>query len=540
MKGRAILESWKEIAVYLRRSVRTCRRWEQDFGLPIHRLGDAAQGPVYAETGELDAWMKEKLHLAEPGVKALPSFRSLAVLPIQNLTGEVEKAFYADGLTEVLITEMGQVGTIRVISHQSVKQFKDSRKPVQEIAKLLSVEALVEGALLQTRGKVRLSVNLISAFPERHLWAQLYECEPPESAGLPGRVAHAVMLQAGIALTPQVEARLSDRPAPKAEAFEAYLHGRASVRKSFMRADIELALSYFERAIAIDPGFAPAYAEKAWAFSQLGTYSHRPPKEAFPKQKEVAQRAIELDPGLADGYAALGYVSVAYDWEWQRADDLFRRALELNPNSRRTLFYYAQYLTWMRRVQDAIEVQGRLIGLDPLNPESHWNLGWTLFWAVRYDEAKSVFIGLMEHAPEDHWLEMALGMTYLYMGRPDEALRMGERARLGVPLGIDAQFDCFTAYILAATGKSEKAREILEYMTVLETDRPVDHTQVALIHLSLGENEAALGRFEKAYREKSPLMVFLNVAPFWKPLGGDPRFRSLFRRMGFPNPQMTA
>ena len=539
MKGKTILESWKEISVYLKRSVRTCRRWERGFGLPVHRFGDAAQGHVFAETDELDAWLKGKLRLAEAGTGPPSLIRSIAVLPIENLSGDGENDYFAEGLTEVLITEMGQVGEIRVISHQSVKQFKDSKKPIREIAGLLNVEALVEGALLQTKGKVRLSMNMIGATPERHIWAKLFECDPSEAAALPRLISHAAMHQAGVALTPRLEARLSDRKAPNAEAYEAYLRGRASVRKSFLFADIQKALAYFDQAIALDPGFAPAHAERAWAFSQLGTFCHLPPKEAFPVQREAARRAVELDPALADGYAALGHASTVYDWDWRRADELFVRALDLNPNSQRVLFYYSQHLIWMNRAEEAIAMHHRLVALDPLNTESRWNEGWAFFWARRYDEASKVFISLLEQTPEDHWLEMALGLTCLHQGLSDEAARLCERAGVGVPMGIDRQFDCFVACVFAATGREARAREILGHLKRTEAERVIDHTQIALIHCALGEKEEALERFEQAYREKSPLMAYVNIAPFWKPLGGDPRFRDILRRMAFPNPPLA-
>ncbi len=534
MNEKGILESWKEISDYLKRSVRTCLRWEREFGLPVHRLRGEAGGRVFADTSELDAWMKEKLSLVEPGRHVPARFCSIAVLPIENMSGGPENDYFADGVSEVLITELGQAGALRVISHQSVKQFKGTRKPIPEIARMLKVEALVEGALLQAEDKVRLSVNLIGAFPERHLWAGIFECGRSEAPGLQRQIARAVIQQSGVEVTPQVEARLSKAETVRAAAYEAYLRGRASVRKSFLQQDILRSLGYFEKAIKIDPDFAQAYAEKAWAYGQLGTYYFLAPREAFSKQKEAAQRALELDPASADGYAALGYAASIHDWDWSRGRELFCRALELNPNNDRTLSYYAQYLTWSGRNQDAWEMHRRLVELDPLNPESHWNMGWCLFWARRYDESMGAFQGLLERAPGDHWLGMALGMTYALKGMTEQALAVCDRARAGVPVGIDIQFDGFTAYIYATAGKREKSREILAAMYRISKERTIDPTQVAIVLASLGENDQALEWFEKAYEERSPALVFMDVAPFIDNLRKDPRFQELLGRFCFP------
>lgn len=535
MEKTGILESWKEISDHLGHSIKTCQRWEKEFGLPVHRFDESARGRVYADKAELNIWKKEKLQLATASEKGLPLFRSLAVLPIRNLCGDKEKDYLSDGITETLITELGQISAFRVISHQSVKQFQGKQNTIPEIAKILRVEALVEGALLQAKDTARLSINLVGAFPERHVWAQTFECGESEVAWLQRRIAHILAEQAGVELMPEVKARLSSSQTVNPEAYEAYLRGKAAVWKSFLKADIERALGYFEKAVKIDPTFAPAYAEKGWAYSQLGFYSHLSPGEAFTKLKESAQKAIELDPSLAEGYALLGFATSVYDWEWPQAEQYFKRALELNPNSSRTHFHYAQYLNWVGKNEEALEKQRRLIELDPLNPESHWNLGWCFFWAGQYDESMAVFKKLQELAPEDHWLEMALGVTYSMKNMPEQALEMCEKARAGVPLGVDGQFDCFTAIIFAKGGETEKAKNILDQLKKISKERTVDFASIAGVYVALGDIEAAITLLEKSFREHSPTLVYLKVAPFWKPLYADPRCQCILRRLNFPS-----
>ncbi|OGD22660.1 MAG: hypothetical protein A2W03_16290 [Candidatus Aminicenantes bacterium RBG_16_63_16] len=353
-------------------------------------------------------------------------------------------------------------------------------------------------------------------------------------AGLQRRIARTVAEQAGVALTPQVEARLASSQNVVPEAYEAYFRGRASVRKSFLRADIERALGYFEKAIALDPDFAPAYAEKGWAYGQLGMYCHLSPREAFPKQEEAARQALELDPLLAEGHAELGYAAMVGNWDWSGAEECFKQALELNPNSPRSHFYYANFLSLVCRHEEAIAMQRRLLGLDPFNPESHWNMGWNLFWAQRYDESLTVINKMRETAPEDHWLEMALGVIYAVKGQPEPALAMCEKARAGVPIGVDCQFDCFTTIIYARAGEKDKARSILRQIERTSKLRLFDSASIAGCHVALGDMDDAAAWLEKALRERSPGLVYLKVAPFWRPLLADPRGRRILRGMNFP------
>jgi TolB-like protein len=233
MEEKRILESWKEISDYLKHSIKTCQRWEKEFGLPVHRFDETAKGRVFADKAELDVWVKEKLRLAETSEKGLPLFRSLAVLPMRNLCGDQEKDYFSDGMTEALITELGQISAFRVISHQSVRQFQGTGKTIAEIAKMLRVEALVEGALLQAGDRVRLSINFVGAFPERHIWSQTYECGESDVAGLQRRIARTVAEQAGVELTPQVEAWLSSSQSGQSGGIRGLSQGKGFCSEVF-------------------------------------------------------------------------------------------------------------------------------------------------------------------------------------------------------------------------------------------------------------------------------------------------------------------
>jgi len=223
-----------------------------------------------------------------------------------------------------------------------------------------------------------------------------------------------------------------------------------------------------------------------------------------------------------------------YDWDWQLSEKCIKRALELNPNSPRAHFYYAQFLGLVCRNEESISVQHRLLEIDPLSPESHWNMGWAYFWARKYDESMAVFNKLMELSPEDHWLQMAQAVIHTFKDQPEQALVMCDKARAGVPVGLDTNFDFFTAYVYAKAAKPEKARETIDQLLQMSDKRIVDSTMIAVIHMGLGEIEEAFRWLEKAYEEHSPMLVYLKIAPFWKAIQSDPRWQSLLRRMNFP------
>lgn len=533
MEKLKILESWKEISEYLRHSIKTCQRWEKKFGLPVHRFDETVKGRVYADPAELEIWKREKLHLAEASDAGAPLFRSLAVLPIKNLSGNKEKDYLSEGITETLITELAQISAFRVISHQSVRQFIGTDKTTSEIAKMLQVEALVEGALLQVNDKIRLSINLIGAFPERHLWAQTLEHKETELPRLQHRIAHSIAEKAGVKLGTQLEKRLSTSQFVNPQAYEAFLRGKASVRRSFVQADIERALHYYEKALALEPDFAPALAEYAWCYAQLGFYSFLPPKDAFPLAREAAVKAMKLDPYLAEAYTVSGFVAFTFEWDWDKAGPLLKRALELNPSSYWANYYYLYFVTCMGWFDEVSKSRKNLLELDPLNPENHWTYGWSLFWERRYDEAVATFHRLLEMNPDDHWLRMALGIAYMCNGNPIQALGESEAARSGIPIGLDEQFDTLIAYVYAMAGQKKKAQETLDRWAEIGKHKYVNPVMLVPVYAGLENKEEALKWLEEGYRDRCPTMVWTKIAPFLDLIRDDPRFQDLMRRMNF-------
>ncbi len=524
---RRVLDSWKEISAYLKRSGRTCRTWEVELGLPIHRLEGSPKARVFAYPEELDRWLLQTV--SSPSVRY-----PIAVLPLRSLSAGTDQDHLADALTEGLIAELGSLSAFRVVSPRSVWRFKDSPKALSEIGRDLDVKAVVDGCVIRSGDRVRVSAALYQTSPERRLWSQDFEKGMRDILDLQQEIVRELAGKVQAALTPHQSARLYARRPVVPEAYEAYMRGQAALQRPSLKSNIETAVSYFEEAIGIDRGFAPAFAELGWCHAQLGFYSFASPSEAFSKQKEAAVRAIELDPTLAKGHAVLASAAALGDWDWASAERHFRRALELNPNSYRTNYSHMYFLCWLGRLDEMAGTLKRLLELDPLDPHSLRTAGWAYFWARRYDDSIAVLGKLKDAAPSDHWIQMALGINYWFKGAPEESARECGMARAAVPVGTDTAFDAFLAFVGARNGRAEWARETLEAWKKISGQRRIDPTLEAIVHAGLGEKGEALGCLERGYAERAPMMVFLEAAAFFDELRGDPRFMELTHRMDFP------
>lgn len=527
MDEQRVLDSWKEISAYLKRSERTCRTWELGLGMPVHRLAGTPKAHVFAYPEELDSWLHQKS-------SSVPCEFPIAVLPLRNLSADPEQDHLADTLTEGLIAELGTISTLRVISRRSVWRFKDSTKTISEIGRDLDVKAVVDGCVIRSGDRVRISAGLYQTSPERRLWSQDFEKEMRDILDVQREIVRELAVKVQAVLTPHQSARLYSRRPVVPEAYEAYMRGEAALRRPFIKLNIEAALSYFEDAIGIDGGFAPAFAELGWCHAQLGFYSFAPPAEAFSRQKEAALKAIELDPTLAKGHAVLASAAALGDWDWTAAEWRFRRALELNPNSYRTNYSHMYFLCWMGRLDEMTQTLKRLLELDPIDPEGLRTAGWGYFWARRYDKSIAVFEEFEEAAPSDHWAQMALGISYWFKGVPGESSLECGKAIAGVPVGTDTTFDAILAFVCAKSGRGEKARETLEAWKQISGRRRIDPALEAIVHAGLGARDEALACLEKGFMEHAPMMVFLKTAPFFDELRDEPRFRELLRRMRFP------
>jgi TolB-like protein/tetratricopeptide (TPR) repeat protein len=443
---------------------------------------------------------------------------SIAVLPLENLTGDAELEYFVDGATEELIGELAQIGSFRVISRRSVMQYKGVEKPLSEIARELNVDAVVEGTVYQTGESVRIKVQLIDALPEeRNLWTRTYDRTKTDVLMMYKEMARAIANKTGVKLILQEETILASTHRVNSEAYEAYLKGRY-YRQRWTLDATKHAIGYFQQAIQLDPNYAAAYAGLAEAYVW--------PEMDAPKAKEAAIKALEIESNLSEAHASLAIIHFAVDWDWVSADREFKRALELNPNDANVLHWYSHYLMMMNQTQESIAAAHRAQEIDPLSPTMNGSIGEIYLHARKYDMAIKWLKKAIELDPDWITAYSFLGRTYLYKGMYEDAIATIQKRNY--------VSNRLLGYAYAVAGRRTEAQEILRQCLGQPKKCPISQYWIALIYGELGEMDMAFTWLEKAYEDRFLWMVFIGVEPALDPLRNDPRFKDLLRRMNLP------
>jgi len=464
-------------------------------------------------------------------VPAPTGIRSLAVLPMENLSGDASQNYFADGMTDELITDLAQISALRVISRTSVMVYKGARKPLPQIARELNVDAVVEGTVLRSGDQVRITAQLIEASTDKHLWSQSYEGELRDTLALQNRVASAIADQIRINLTPQEQAALKNVKVVNPQAYESYLKGRYFWNKR--TADgLKVALAYFKQAIEEDPRYAQAYSGLADTYALLGDwqYAVMTPKEAFPKAKAAAIKALELDSTLGEAHNSLAFVLDGFDWDFESAGKEFRRAIELNPGYATAHHWYAWHLSLLGRYDEAIAEMRQAENLDPLSLIINADLAELLVLAHSYDESIRQSRKTIEMDPDFALAHNQLAQAYLQKHKYDEAVaEMQKAVQLsgGTPTCIA---NLARAYV--ASGKKSEAVKLLSDMMKRSNPGYSNASEIAMIYASLGETDQAMNWLDKGYEERFNPGVLLR--PGFDPLRSDSRFQNLLRRVGLP------
>ena len=459
--------------------------------------------------------------------------RSLAVLPLSNLSGDSSQEYLADEMTEELCGRLASIHDLRVISRTSVMRFKGTKLSVPEIARALGVDALVEGSVIRQGNRIRVHAQLIRAATDEHLWSDEYDGELGDVLTLESEVAQSIARKVEVKVTGEERARLVTAHHVSPEVYESYLKAEEEFSNSSSPAGFERTIAYFEETISKDANFAPAYVGLAKTYERLGSVPvGGSPKETHPKMMSAARKAIELDPDLAEPHVLLAEV-YQKQWQWSDAEAEFKRALELNSNDAGAYGGYAKWLMCQGRMDEALAWAQRARDLDPLGAAGDLlgfpgiTRGWILFHARHYDEA----LRELRSDDPDHWY---LGMALIANGQPDEAITVLEKA-LGSGRNPAVMGVLVRAY--AHAGRREEGLRLLDELKRRQRTTYVPTAAFVNAYLGLGDNEQALAWLERAYEEQSNMLQLIKVHPYFDPLRGDPRFVDLVHRVGLDQPR---
>lgn len=573
------LDSWKEIAAYLNRDVTTVQRWEKREGMPVHRHLHEKRGSVYALSEELDVWIQnrrpragsepEKQPEAEvpsavwntPGamaarkslrwivaaalcvcllaawllfrqratVTAQPRIRSLAVLPLRNLSGDPGQEYLADGITEALTGQLSNIHDLRVISHTSVMRFKNPQISVPEIAATLGVDAVVEGSVMKEGSRIRVTAQLIRGATDEHFWSETYDREMRDALTLQSELAQSIAEKVEGTLTGEEHQRLAAAGPVAPEVYESYLKGSFALNHGNGKADMQQSIAYFEDAVHRDPAFAPAYLGQAEAWTTLGTvFAGVSPAETRPRVIGFARKALALDPDLVEAHVVLANV-LQEEWHWTEAETEYRRALELNPNAADAHAGFAMWLLSQGRTSEALASMRRARALDPVAISGD-ELSWILFQSHRYEDAIRESRSALALQPDDAGTLVGLGFALVANNQAADAVPVLEKA-----IALSNGSPAATGVLVRAYNHAGRRVDALRLLADLKRRSSAGYIPAAAFvnaYLGLGEYDKAFTSLEQAYREQSNILQFLKTHPYFDPIRGDPRFADLVRRVG--------
>jgi TolB-like protein len=568
------LDSWKDIAGYLKRDESTVQRWEKREDMPVHRHVHDKRGSVYAFTTELDAWWYSRLQQLEAketgstkshadGASAVTrqrpdrlgrwvlvggslalttailaytlsadrrTIRTIAVLPLQNLSGDPTQEYFADGMTDALIGRLAQVRALHVVSRTSVMRFKGSLEPLPKIAQELGVEAILEGSVQRAGGRVSIKVQLIHAPSDTSLWAAEYEREARDILMLQGEVARAVADEIRIQVTPQERARLASAAAVDPAAHQEYLIAHYHLWK-YNEHDLAQAIVHLQRAIEIDPNYAAAYAGLSHAWWARGIFGARSFAEAQAASRAAAWKALELDDRRADAQVALGRVKYTYDWDWAGAEAHFDRALSIDPNNLDAHYFSAMLFMGLGRFEESIALMQRAEQLDPLSSTVQSGLGRIFYRARKFEEAVEPLKRAIALEPRNFAAYGRLADVYEAMGNYPEALASLDRA---AALRPGRQLQARRARVYARMGRKAEAREMIRTLVAGSPALPL--VAAAGVYAALGETNEAFNCLFRLVdqRQSREMAVFVDQDPPFDSLRSDPRWKTLASRLNFP------
>jgi serine/threonine-protein kinase len=458
---------------------------------------------------------------------------SVAVLPFENLSADPDAEYLSDGITESLINSLSQLQNLsRVISHSSVSRYKGQEIDLKAIGRELDVHAVLQGKVVRRGEMFFISVELVDIHDNSHIWGEQYNRRMADIFAVQEEIAKAITSNLRLKLSGEDERRLTKRYTENTEAYRAYLKGRYYWNKR-TEEGFKKAIESFEEAIAEDPNYALAYAGLADTYALLTRYSFLPAKEGYPKAQAAAKKALGIDDQLAEAHTSLAFTKRYYDWAWNDAEREYQLAIQISPGYATAHHWYALYLVAATgRLEEAIAEIERAQELDPLSLIINTNLAWTNYFARRYPEAIDQFQKTLEMDQSFSLAHLRLGLTYEQEKMFEEAIKEFQEA---VNLsGANPEYIAALGHANAVAGRRGEAFKIVDELTKLSEQRNVQAYDIAVIYSGLGDSEQAFSWLEKAYQERSSNLGYLKIDPRFDPLRADPRFKSLLRRMNFP------
>ena len=487
-------------------------------------LGDSAESPQFIETLARRGYR----FVGNLGARA-GRIESLAVLPLENLSHDPEQEYFAEGMTEALITTLAKIGALRVTSRTTAMHYKGVHRPLREIAQELHVDGVVEGTVLRSGDRVRISAQLVDGHTDTHLWAESYDRDLRDVLTLQSEVAQAIARGIRVKLTPQEQAHLAQAHPVVTEAYESYLKGRYYWNRR-SREGLGKARKYFQQAITQDQAFAAAYAGLADALSIRGLWGLVPPEEGCGKAKELALQALAIDSGLAEAHTSLAWAAVNYDYDFSAGEREFERSIALDPRSATTHHWFGMTLGMMGRYEEAYTELKRAVRLDPHWSNIHFGLAFVFWSGRRYDQAIEHCQKALELDPDSVQANVWLGLACVAKSMSEPAvtaLRRAAELSEGTPVAVACLGEAY-----AAARQCEEAQKILQELL---RHPHVTAYFVARIYAALGNHSEAFRWLEIAYEQRGEWLVLLNVDPRFDDLRSDPRFQDLIRRMNFPS-----
>jgi TolB-like protein/Flp pilus assembly protein TadD len=449
------------------------------------------------------------------------SIRSMAVLPLANLSGDPQQEYFSDGMTEAIITQLAGIRSLRVTSRQSVMQFKGSDLPMPAIGRVLHVDGVIAGTVLRTNERIRVTVQLVHAPSDTRVWSAQYERDAGDVIALQNELARAVAQAVDATLTRQEASRLDATPQLDRRAYDAYLRGRYLWNRRGAE-NLRRSIDYYREAVAIEPRFALAHAAIAEAYGPLGYQGFLRPDESTPNMRAAATRALEIDPDLPQGLSALGACAAFHEWRWAEGERHFQRALAVDPSYTTALMWYGLLLENMGRQEENLATRRKAVELDPVGLGANTGFGLALIVSGRFDESVGVVRKVLELDPDFNQARSTLALAYQGLGQHESAIGEFEKAGTAGSLG----------HAYAVAGRHAEARAVLAGLEAKSRRGYVPPHEFALVHLGLGDRAAALADLERGYALGDVSMSGIKVDRRFAPLARDPRFLGLLSKMG--------